>query len=333
MKHSLALLVALAFAGSAQSAALAAPGYRVVHRYVLGGSGGWDYLTLDTQGHRLFIARDDRVMVVSPDSGQLLGEIHGIKHAHGVALSADGRAAYVTNGAGDMVSVVDPTTFAVTGTIPVSGHDPDAIILDPASGHLFVMNGHSNTLSIIDPALGKEMATITVPGNPEFGASDARGHVYVNLEDAGKLAEVDSTTDRLLHTWSLAPCKGPTGLSLDQANHRLFSVCANGWMVVTDALSGAQVAKVRIGTHPDAVAFDPLRHRVLTTTGGNGELNVIRQVDEDHYRLLEHPKTMMGARTMALDPRNGDVFTVSAVRYGRQVTVAGFTLLELAPTR
>lgn len=332
MKRSFALLIALAMAGTAHAAADAPSSYRLVHRYALGGPGGWDYLTLDTRNDRLFIARDDRVMVVSPQTGRLVGEIRGIKHAHGVALSEDSKVAYVTNGAGDDVSVVDPAALAVTGTIAVSGNDPDAIIRDPSSGNLFVMNGHSNSISVIDPAQRKEVATIAVPGNPEFAVSDARGHVYVNLEDAGKLAEVDSTGNRLVHTWSLAPCEGPTGVALDEAHHRLFSVCANGWMVVTDALTGAQVAKVRIGKHPDAVAFDPTTHRILTTAGGNGELDVIRQLDKDHYSLVDHPATMMGARTLALDPRNGDLFTVSADHYGHDVPVAGFTLLKLAPT-
>jgi YVTN family beta-propeller protein len=331
MKLFIPLFTLLAVAGTALATSAPTSHYVLAHQYVLGGPGHWDYLTLDTTGNRLFIARDDRVMVASPDSGKLLGEIRGLKHAHGVALSADGALAYVTNGASDDVSVVDATTLKIIGSIPVSGHDPDAIILDPTSGHVLAMNGHSNNISVIDPAQRKEVASIALPGNPEFAVSDDHGHVYVNLEDISRLAEVDSKTNRLLHTWPLAPCEGPTGLAMDADHGRLFSVCANGWLIVTDAQNGSQVAKVKIGKHPDAVAFDPNSQRVLTTVGAEGELDVISETDKDHFRLVAHPKTMKGARTLALDPRNQRVYTVSAKQSARDAPVEGFTLLELEP--
>ncbi|MDQ6646000.1 MAG: YncE family protein [Pseudomonadota bacterium] len=331
MKRSIPLFAALALVSVAQAGSPPVSSYALAHSYALGGPGHWDYLTFDAPGNRLFIARDDRVMVVNPDSGRLLGEVHGLKHAHGVALSDDGKMAYVSNGAGDDVSVVDTSTLAVTHTIPVSGHDPDAILLEPASGHVWAMNGHSNSISVIDPAQRKEVASIALPGNPEFAVSDAHGHVYVNLEDISQLADVDTHSNRLLHTWSLAPCEGPTGLAMDPAHSRLFSVCANGWLIVTDAYSGARIAKVRIGKHPDAVAFDPATQLVLSTAGATGELDVVRELDPDHYRLVDHPKTMQGARTLALDPRNHRVFTVGAKQASRDAPVEGFTLLELEP--
>ncbi len=331
MKRFIPLFTVLALAGTAHAASARTSSYVLTHQYALGGPGHWDYLTLDTTGNRLFIARNDRVMVASPDSGKLLGEIHGLKHAHGMALSADGALAYVTNGDGDDVSVVDTATLKITASIPLSGHDPDAIILDPASGHVLAMNGHSNSISVIDPDQRKEVDSIALPGNPEFAVSDGHGHVYVNLEDISQLAEVDSKTNRLLHTWSLAPCEGPTGLAIDATHDRLFSVCANGWLIVTDAQSGSQVAKVKIGKHPDAVAFDPTTQRILTTAGAEGELDVISEIDKDHYRLVSHPKTMKGARTLALDPRNQHVYTVAAKQSARDAPVEGFTLMELEP--
>ncbi|MEP7184580.1 MAG: YncE family protein [Rhodanobacter sp.] len=331
MKRLLSLLTVLALTGAAHAADAPTPHYVLTHQYALGGPGHWDYLTLDTASNRLFIARNDRVMVVSPESGKLLGEIHGLKHAHGVALSADGALAYVTNGDGDDVSVVDTATLKITDSIPLSGHDPDAIILDPASGHVLAMNGHSNSISVIDPEQRKEVASIALPGNPEFAVSDGHGHVYVNLEDISQLAEVDSKSNTLLHTWPLAPCEGPTGLAMDADHGRLFSVCANGWMIVTDAQSGSQVAKVKIGKHPDAVAFDPTSQQILTTAGAAGELDVISEVDKDHFRLVAHPTTMKGARTLALDPRNQHVYTVSAKQSAYDAPVEGFTLLELEP--
>jgi YVTN family beta-propeller protein len=300
--------------------------YKVTQHYVLGGSGGWDYLTLDPALHHLFIARDNRVMVVDTVNGNVLKEIPGMQHAHGVALVPDAHRAYVSNGHGNNVSVVDLDTLDVIGHIPVSGKDPDAIIYDSASGHVLAMNGHSNSISVIDPRRAKEIASIAVPGNPEFAVSDGRGSVYLNLEDKGELVRVDSHANTVKNVWSLTPCAGPTGLAFDAASARLFSVCANGWMIVTDAHDGHQVAKLAIGKDPDAVAYDAQRHTVLSSSG-EGTLNVIHQDDADHYSVVANMPTRKGARTLALDPKTHQVFLVAGQSAGRGKPVTDFSML------
>ena len=64
--------------------------YRITHTYTLGGDGSWDYVVPDPPNHRLFIARQTRVMVVDEDKGSLLGEVTGINGAHGTAMAAPG---------------------------------------------------------------------------------------------------------------------------------------------------------------------------------------------------------------------------------------------------
>jgi YVTN family beta-propeller protein len=331
MKNMFGLLLALAVGLPAcASAAAPADAYVVTQRYALGGPGGWDYLTWDAAAHRLFIARDNRVMVVDAGTGKLIAEIPGMQHAHGVALMPSLDRAYVTNGEGDTISVVDAGTLKIVGQIPVSGKDPDAIIFDRVSGHLLAMNGHSNNISVIDPTGAKELASIALPGNPEFAVSDGSGSVYVNLEDKSELAQIDTKTNTLKHTWPLTPCEGPTGLAFDAAAARLFSVCANGWMIVTDAHDGHQVARLAIGKRPDAVAYDPGTHRIFSASG-EGVLDVLKQVDADHYVALKGPATQKSARTLALDPKTHQVFLVGAKTSGHGVPVSGFELLIARP--
>jgi 40-residue YVTN family beta-propeller repeat len=294
---------------------------------VLGGSGGWDYLTLDPSTNHLFIARDNRVMVVDTKSGKVVKEIPGIKHAHGVALVPDLQRAYVTNGNANDVSIVDLKTLTVIGNIPVSGKDPDAIIYDSATSHVLAMNGDSNSISVIEPRLGKELQTIALAGNPEFATSDGHGNLYVNLEDKGELAHVDINARKVKDVWPLAPCEGPTGLALDAAHARLFSVCANGWMIVTDAHDGHQVARLRIGMRPDAVAYDAQLHEVLSSSG-DGVLNVIHQDGADHFSVQQNVPTLKSARTLALDPNTHRVYLVGA-ESPRGAPVAGFQLLTV----
>lgn len=320
------LIVAGLLSAPAWSAEPGTSTYKLMQQHALGGAGGWDYVTLDASAHRLFIARDDRVMVVDADSGKLAQEIPGMKHVHGVALVPDLHRAYASNGHGNDISVIDLNTLKVLGHIPVSGKDPDAIIYEPATRHVLAMNGDSNNISIIDPAKGKELATIALDGNPEFATSDGQGNVYVNIEDKGELAHIDIRSGKVLHTWSLAPCEGPTGLALDSANKRLFSVCANGWMIVTDASDGHQVAKIAIGKDPDAAAYDAQSHNVFSSSR-EGVLNVIHQDSADQYTKLADVPTMKSARTMALDAAANKIYLVGAKVAQKGKPVSGFTLL------
>ena len=326
MKNLPLLLLLAVGAAAASPVAAAATHYSVLQRHPLGGSGGWDYLSIDAAAHHLFIARNDRVMVVDTRSGKLLAEIPGMRHAHGVALVPAQHRGYVSNGDGNSVSVIDLDNLKVVGSIPVSGKNPDAIVYDAASGHLLTMNGRSDTASVIDPVAGKEVATIALPGRPEFALSDGHGHVFVNLEDKGELVRLDSHTNTVQNVWSLAPCDSPSGLAYDAAHQRLFSVCDNRLMIVTDAVDGRQVARVVIGKGPDAAAFDP-QTQLIYSSNHDGTLTLVHEDSADHYRVLANVPTQPGARTLALDPVSHFVWLVAAAPAPRNAPVKDFTAL------
>ena len=323
---SLSLFILLAVASAAASAATVPATYAVQQRYALGGSGGWDYLSIDAPAHQLFIARDDRVMVVDTHTGKLLTEIPGMQHAHGVALVPKSHRGYVSNGEGNSVSAIDLTTLKVVSDIPISGKNPDAIVYDTASGHVLTMNGGSNTASVIDTAAGKEVATIALPGRPEFAVSDGRGNVFANLQDKGELVRINTKTNKVVNVWNLAPCESPSGLAYDAIDQRLFSVCDNQLLVVTDASDGHQVAKVMIGKGPDAAAFDP-QTRLIYSSNHDGTLTLVHADDADHYSVLTNVATQVGARTLALDPSTHLAYLVAADSAPRGAAVSGFTLL------
>ncbi|WP_266160283.1 YncE family protein [Dyella silvatica] len=325
-----ALLLATGAIAPVMADSSAAAPYVVKQHYVLGGAGGWDYLSIDPASRHLFIARDDRVMVADANSGKLIGEIPGMQHAHGVALVPTMHRGFVSNGHGDNVTTIDLDTLKSTGHIALSGKDPDAIIYDAVGGQLLTMNGHSNNISVIDPQAGKEVATIAVPGRPEFAVTDGNGHLFLNLEDKGELVRVDLKARKVLDVWALAPCEGPTGLAFDATNQRLFSVCDNNMMIVTDASNGHQVAKLPIGKGPDAVVFDAERHVVLSSNG-DGTLTVVHQDSADKYSVLANVSTQKTARTLALDPSTHEVFLVAAHSADKGKPVDGFGVLVVAP--
>jgi YVTN family beta-propeller protein len=285
---------------------------RVLARYMLGGPGGWDYLVVDPASHHLFIARSDRVLVVDARDGSLVKTIADTPGVHGIALAPDLGKGFTSNGRADTVTVFDLQTLQTTGTIAVGGHNPDAIVYDRASGHVFTFNGRSHDISVIDPAQGKVIATIDAGGKPEFAASDDAGHVYVNIEDTAQLLDIDTKGTRRIGTWSLSGCEEPTGLSLDRVHGRLFSVCGNGVMAVTDTATGKAVARVPIGQGPDATAFDAQRGLVFSSNGRDGTLTIAHQDDPDHYTVVATVATRKSARTMALDPQSHRAYLVAA---------------------
>lgn len=324
---SIASLLFLAVGSAAAASAFAAtPDYAVLQRHPLGGSGGWDYLTIDAATHHLLIARNDRVMVVDTENGKLTGEIPGMQHIHGIALVPKLRHGYVSDGAANSVRVIDLDTLKDLRNIPIDGKGPDAIVFDPASGHVLTMNGHSGDASVIDPVSDKAIAEIALPGRPEFAVSDGQGHVFANLEDKNELARIDTKTDKVDAVWKLAPCDSPSGLAIDTQSRRLFSVCDNQLMVITDANDGHQVATVAIGKGPDAARFDPAT-RLVYSSNHDGTLTIVHEDDANHYRVLANVPTQVGARTMALDHATHRIWLVAAAPAPRGAPVKDFTAL------
>jgi YVTN family beta-propeller protein len=305
------LLVGFIAGGSAESAA-ADPSLKVLQHWNLGGAGGWDYLTLDSTAQRLFLSRGTRVDVVDTGSGKLIGAIPDTNGVHGIALAEDLKRGFTSNGKADSVTVFDFDTLKVIKVVPVSGHNPDAILYDPQGKHVFTFNGRSKDVTVLDAVNLTVVATLPVPDKPEFAVDDGEGQIYVNIEsEPGQMVVIDSRKLTIKATWPLPGCASPSGLAIDRSHHRLFSVCDGKVMAITDAVSGKQIAKVPIGEGPDAAAFDPKRGLAFSSNG-EGTLTVVHQESADRYRVTESVPTQRGARTMALDPASGKVYLVSA---------------------
>jgi len=299
-----ALAFAVALAGSADAATL--------QRWPIGGTGGWDYLTVDAPTHRLFVTRSDRVLVLDTRDGKTLATISATDGVHGVALAPRLGKGYTSNGRADSVTEFDLATLAVLRTFPLSGHNPDAIVFDESSGHVFTFNGKSHGATVLDVGNGRTLATIALDGKPEFAVSDGHGRIYVNDEDHARLDVIDVHRNAVVSTWNLDDCEEPSGLAFDAGHRRLFSVCANGEMAVTDAETGRHVASIPIGKGPDAVVFDPARHEILSSNGQDGTVTIVRQSDADHYAVAATVETQKSARTAALDPSTHRIYLAAA---------------------
>jgi len=302
------------FAGVVMLAATLVPAhaqsYHIVKTFTLGGDGGWDYVALDTAGHRLFVARGTRVMVIDPASGKVLAEIPGLNRAHGVAFSYGTGKGFATSGGDSSVVVFDLKTLQVLGRTHAAD-DADAVLYDPATKHIFTFNGDAGSSSVIDAATGQNIGTIALGGKPEFGVSSGDGKLFANIEDSSQVVEIDPTAMQVTRRWALAPCESPTGLAIDRVHHILFSGCRNSLMAVSDAQSGKLITTLPIGQGVDAARFDVGR-QLAFASNGDGTITVIHEDGPDKFTVVGNVATKRGARTMELDQTTHRIFTVTA---------------------
>jgi DNA-binding beta-propeller fold protein YncE len=289
------------------------PTYRITHTYLLGGDGSWDYVVPDPPHHRVFLARQNRVMVVDEDSGKLLGEVTGIDGAHGTAIAESTGHGFATEGNGKSVAMFDLNTYKVLGRTPAA-EDADAILFDPASNRVFTLNGDAHSSTVIDPKDGKLITNIALGGKPEYGVSAGDGKVYANLTDTGEVVEIDAAKATVARRWPTAPCRNPVSMAIDTAHHRLFSGCRSGVMAVSDYQAGKVVATVPIGQGVDGAGYDAASGNAFASNA-DGTLTVIHQDTPDQYRVAQTVETPQGSRNMGLDPTNHRIF-MSAAKFG-----------------
>jgi len=295
----------------AGTVAAAGPGYHVVTTYKVGGEGGWDYLTADASARRLYISRATHVIVLDLDSGKHVGEIPDTPGVHGIALAPELGRGFTSNGREGTVSIFDIKTLALISKVKV-GENPDAILVDPATKRVFTFNGRSQDSSAIDASSGKVLGTIKLDGKPEFAASDAKGEIFVNIEDKSELVAIDPNKLEVKATWPLAPCTEPSGLSIDRKHRRLFVGCDNKMMAVVDADNGKVLATPAIGEGVDATAFDDETGLAFASCGADGVLTVVKEHSPEKFSVAENVNTQKGARTLALDSKTHKVFVVTA---------------------
>jgi DNA-binding beta-propeller fold protein YncE len=250
-------------------------------------------------------------MVVDPYKGSSIGDIPNTTGVHGIALAQDLGKGFTSNGRENTVTVFDLKTLKETTKIKIDGENPDAILYDPATHRVFTFNGRSKNSTVIDATKDTVVATIPLDGKPEFGVSDGKGKVFVNIEDKSELSAIDAKDAKVLNTWPLAPCEEPSGLAIDQKHHRLFSGCHNKMMAVTDADTGKVIATPAIGQGVDANAFDP-EQELAFSSNGDGTLTVVHEDSPGKFSVVDNATTEKFARTMALDTTNHDVYEVTA---------------------
>jgi len=247
---------------------------------------------------------------VDPEQGKIIGDIPGSQRAHGIAFANEFNKGFTTDGSNADSTIFDLTSLKVLGNVKTD-KDSDAVIYDAFSKRVFTFNGNANTASAIDAASGKLVSTFALGGGPEFGASDGKGKIFVNLEDKSSLVKFDAKTLKIENTWPLAPCESPSGLAIDAAHEILVVGCHNKLMAFVDGNSGKVLGTVPIGQGVDANRFDPVTGYAFASCG-DGTLTIAHEDSPTSFSLVEMIQTQRGARTMALDYATHTVYLITA---------------------
>jgi len=289
----------------------AAPQYRIAQQISLPGDGGWDDLTFDDGGHRLFIAHGTQVQVVDTDKLTLAGSIADTPGVHATALATDVGHGYISAGRSGTIVVFDLKTLARLKEIKATGENPDAIIYDSATHRVFSFNGRGRNATVVDVKTDEVIGTIPLDAKPEFAVSDGKGRVYVNLEDKSSIAQIDAQHLKVSAVWPIAGCEEPSGLAIDITGQRLFAGCENKVMAVVDARSGRTIGTAPIGGGVDGAKYDSGTHLGFASCG-EGVLTIIGQGAGGEPEVAQTLATQPGARTMALDEHAHHIFLVTA---------------------
>jgi len=282
------------------------PNYQVVQEIPIGGVGGWDYLTVDPGAHRLYVSHATKIVVADSDTGKIVGEIPDTPGVHGIALAPDLGRGFTSNGRANSSTIVDLKTLKPLGTVP-TGANPDSIRYLPERKEVWTFNHTGGSITVFDPMTAKVIATIEVGGELEEAVDDPAVHrVYVNVEDKGTIAVIDTVKHATVGTWPIADCEGPTGLAFDVKNHLLLSAC-DGRMAVTDSRSGKPVTSFPIADGVDGNGFDPATGLAFASSG-TGVLTIAHEDARNKFTVVQTATTQPSGRTMWLEPTTHRVY-------------------------
>jgi DNA-binding beta-propeller fold protein YncE len=298
-------------------AAWAAEGYKTIGKIKIGGEGRWDYVAFDAVNRHLFVSHNSSVEVVDPDKDTVIstiGQLHGV---HGIAIANDLNKGFITNGSNtsNSVTIFDLKTFAKLGE-PAAGKGPDAVCYEPKTKRVFAINHGGTDATAIDAKTGEVIKSFPTGASGEFCQTDGNGTLFVNLEDSAELLQIDAAKAEVTKRLSLAPCEGPSGLAIDVKGKKLFSVCANKMMIVTDIPSWKIVATPAIGAGPDAAGFDSTLGLAFSSNGGDGTVTIVKAVN-GKYDAVDTVTTERSARTMTVDEKLHRIYLLAA-EYGDQ---------------
>ena len=315
-------LALIALASSTQAyAGTDAYEMRIIDRLASGGSGGWDYVSIDQAARKLYISRGASIMSLDADTGKTKLGLAMTNRSHQVVPINGGAELLVTNSGDATVTIVNAATGKTRTTTLVSA-GPDAALLERTTGLVAVMGNRSGHVDLVDPKSGALSGSIAVGGRLEYAAANGKGRIFVNVEDKGEIAAIDMKTRRVIGRYKMPGCEEPTGLTYLPPNNLLLAACGNGVAELVAPDTGTVIQSLEIGKGSDAVFYDSVRNLAFIPSGDSGTLAII-EVQGQTARIVKTLKTAEGARLGMVDTKTGKVYLPTA-KFGPPETAGGW---------
>lgn len=303
----LAATASLILALGSATAQAAPPSAPVIERISAAPDGGWDYATFDAQHQKIYVARTSGVTVIDLATKTSSAILPELSRNH-IALPVNGgKTLLVTVGSTGEAVLVDLASGNITGRLK-TGTKPDAAMIEPVSGLVWVMDNRGGGISLIDPQLGQIRGKIAVEGALEFAVTDGAGTVFVNVEDHNEVVVLDAKSQSIRAHYAMPGCDEPTGLAFDAKQKLLIASCGNHVAAILSAKTGQLLATVPIGSGPDAVVYDQKTDRALVPNGRDGTVTVINMAT---MKVLKTLPTAVSARTATFDSGTGALYLPS----------------------
>lgn len=334
MTAKLSALMAGVLAASAISVASAHPPLDLAAKIpVPQMTGTWDHMTVDPVTDRLFLsAQDEQAVYVVPLKGGAIDRISGkFDRPQGELYVPAFDRLVVTNGRNGRVGILHGHNYRVAATLEVS-EGADMIAFDPAHRVLYVESGGTDSkrgpgwLALIDPVTGELLGRVDT-GYRAAALAMARQQprLYVAIPALDQVAVVDTDTRRIVRR---LPVPGrPASMALDEAHGRLFVATrtfAGDPRPPTFNVLDLGSAKV-IATLPSKDGTEDMyldaAHNLIYTSSLDGFVQAYRQLDADHYSLVETVPTVPHSGTSQFVPGLDELCVAAPPHAGQPAAV------------
>jgi DNA-binding beta-propeller fold protein YncE len=311
-------LVVAAFAAVLPFAGLACAqdsgAYKVLKVQLVGGDGGFDYVTADPDGRNLYVARSGpagHIGVFNLDTLAQVGDMPGVS-GHGGAVDTATGHGFATS---KPVTMFDAKTFTILKRIDVEGN-PDGYLNDAYNHHFYILSHSEPNITVLDDKDGAILGTIDIGGAPEEAATDGNGKIYVDIEDKAAIAVIDANTMKMVGRYDVSSKGGGcAGLALDVKDEILFATCREkSNMIILSAVDGHILTDLPIGVGSDGATFNPTTMEAFSSQG-DGTLTVVKEDSPTSFRVEQTVATPARAKTLTLDPKTGQIYLITA-EYG-----------------
>lgn len=276
-----------------------------------------DHLEFNSKLNIAYVAAlgNNTVEAVDLRNLKIVHTIKGLSEPQGICFISAGNSLFIANGSSGICDVFDAGSYKKLTSISL-GSDADNVRYDPLSNRVYVGYG-DGAIAVIDVSKFRKLAEIKLPAHPEsFQLDDKR--IYVNVPEAHEIDVINLERSSVETKWKIKDASSNFPMALDKVNHRLFIGCRHpAKLLVVDTENGKTVASLNIDSDTDDLNYDSSSKQLLVSCG-SGKVDIIKQIDQNKYKIISVINTRSGARTSLFIPELKQLIVAAPAITGKE---------------